>query len=559
MARAAATRRWVTRAAAAGRQPCGWNQRRTARKAKFCGLAPAGTARCRLEQARGKLLWIALHRTTSRRWGFSLDAESGAGGEEGESESGSAQDTTASLNENTPDEEDENAADEEVPALLVYPLSAKRPTGSDLAFSFSWASRLLDSLKRLFGEERAFSCLFGHVPLCFSTHFSGLGTAELAVQMLAAAGRRSFRAELRLQASFSCEISGACRAVLKERSPGRCVHANLLARFGHAPEAIVGRHVRAGRLNFRTCCDAMLRSPLSPASPCAEHGGACLFGRADIDVAGSPCPPWSRAGLRKGREDPRTALTIAWLAWLRHARPRAAVHENVVGFDEKLLEELAGDMYFVRSIRMAPSDMGFPFIRRPRSYSLLIRRQGRRGTPPASLQALYDAIVRDMAHEAEEGSLAWAFCAPKEELLEVENAARSRRGHAPLLDGPTSDWTYLLTDAQRARLKAHEARTAGAAGMRVFDLGQNPHMSSPSTSIPTIRCNTHVVWSRELRRWMTKYERLECMGFPVFDALASAAHVATDRITAKGRSRSIGNAMHVANVGCAIAMSCLCL
>ena len=462
--------------------------------------------------------------------------ESETGSEEGESESGSTQDTgmpreletesegtEATADEATTDlshghgsqaASDEIAADEEVPALLVYPVPVKRPMASDLAFCFSWADRLLDSLKRLFGEERVLSCLFGHAPLIFSTHFSGLGTAELAVQMLAAAGRRSLRGELRLRAAFSCELSAGCCAVLKQRSPGRCVHANLLDRLGHAPEDLIGRHVRAGRLDFQACCDAMLRSPLSTGSACAQHGGACAFGHVDIDVAGSPCPPWSAAGRRKGREDPRTALTVAWLAWLRHARPRAAIHENVVGFDEKILEELAGDMYFVRSIRMAPSDMGFPFMRRLRCYSLLVRREGCRGTPPASLQALYGAIVRDMAYgTAEEGSLAWAFCAPKEELSEVENAARSLRGHAPLLDGPTSDWTYLLTDAQKARLAANEARSAGATGMRVFDLGQNTKRSSCTASIPTFRCNTAVVWSRELRRWMTKNERLACMVF----------------------------------------------
>ena len=151
------------------------------------------------------------------------------------------------------------------------------------------------------------------------------------------------------------------------------------------------------------------------------------WGHIDLDVAGSPCQPWSTAGRRQGREDPRSALTIAWLAWLRHARPRAAVHENVIGFDAKVLEELVGDMYFIRGIRMSPSDMGFPFMCRPRAYSLLIRRQFRRGLPPDSMQDLYDAVVRDMAYQAPEDAT-FVFCAPRDELLEVENAARARRG-----------------------------------------------------------------------------------------------------------------------------------
>ena len=79
-----------------------------------------------------------------------------------------------------------------------------------------------------------------------------------------------------------------------------------------------------------------------------------------------------RVGQRVG-----LGLTIAWLAWLRHARPRAAAHENVIGFDAKVLEELVGDIYFIRGIRMSPSDMGFPFMCRARASSLLIRRQFR--------------------------------------------------------------------------------------------------------------------------------------------------------------------------------------
>ena len=47
-----------------------------------------------------------------------------------------------------------------VPSLQAYPIQVKRPIGSDLTFSFSWAERMLRSLKRLFGEENVFSCLF---------------------------------------------------------------------------------------------------------------------------------------------------------------------------------------------------------------------------------------------------------------------------------------------------------------------------------------------------------------------------------------------------------------
>ena len=58
---------------------------------------------------------------------------------------------------------------------------------------------------------------------------------------------------------------------------------------------------------------------------------------------------------------------------------------------------------------------------------------------------------------------------------------------------------------------------------------------------------------------MTKKERLACMGFPVYGTLASAARVPIDDIATMAPSSCIGNAMHVANVGCAIAMLCSCI
>ena len=84
------------------------------------------------------------------------------------------------------------------------------------------------------------------------------------------------------------------------------------------------------------------------------------------------------------------------------------------------------------------------------------------------MQDLYDAVVRDMAYQAPEDAT-FVFCAPRDELLEVENAARARRG-LPFLPGhePPCDWTYLLTPAQKLRLDAHEAKPASQGLLTPF-------------------------------------------------------------------------------------------
>jgi DNA (cytosine-5)-methyltransferase 1 len=54
-------------------------------------------------------------------------------------------------------------------------------------------------------------------------------------------------------------------------------------------------------------------------------------GTVDIICAGTPCQPFSFAGLREGLQDPRGNLTLVFLGVLAKYRPRWVVWENVTG------------------------------------------------------------------------------------------------------------------------------------------------------------------------------------------------------------------------------------
>ena len=54
-------------------------------------------------------------------------------------------------------------------------------------------------------------------------------------------------------------------------------------------------------------------------------------GAIDILVGGTPCQPFSVAGLRRGLQDPRGNLTLSFLALAEKLRPRWLVWENVPG------------------------------------------------------------------------------------------------------------------------------------------------------------------------------------------------------------------------------------
>jgi len=59
--------------------------------------------------------------------------------------------------------------------------------------------------------------------------------------------------------------------------------------------------------------------------------GAKDYGTIDLLVGGTPCQAFSVAGLRKGFEDDRGNLTLAFLQLLKRKRPKWVVWENVPG------------------------------------------------------------------------------------------------------------------------------------------------------------------------------------------------------------------------------------
>ena len=279
-----------------------------------------------------------------------------------------------------------------------------------------------------------------------------------------------------------------------------------------------------------------------------------------MDVSGSPCYPRSRASgaTRLRRKHPDVVLFLSYCAVIRAAPPRVAIHENVVGFDTSLLEENLGHLYHVSHVRVSPSDLGFPMIRRPRIYSVLLRRDS--ASHPVAVQALYDALVADLRYSVDGSPSSWLWGAPSEDLLAEENRARAVRQLAPLTC-PSTDWRYLLTAKQRSRLEGYlaQARAAGKDLDRVVvDLGVNPTACSGiSEGLPALRCTTTRLWSPPRRRWMVPTERLAAMGFPVFDGLAESGRVFPDTLSRSAPQHCTGNAMHVANVGVMMALGWL--
>ncbi len=114
-----------------------------------------------------------------------------------------------------------------------------------------------------------------------------------------------------------------------------------------------------------------------PASELAALG-------ADLWWLSPPCQPFTRRGLRRDDEDPRSQSLLALLPRLEQVRPPLLALENVPGFATsatraRLLTSLEGSGYELRERLLCPSELGVP--NRRQRYYLLASRLGW-STPP---------------------------------------------------------------------------------------------------------------------------------------------------------------------------------
>ena len=160
--------------------------------------------------------------------------------------------------------------------------------------------------------------------------------------------------------------------------------------------------------------------------------------------------------------------------------------------------------------------------------------------------------------------------ASREELLLEENSVRRDRRLPPrsAAQGPSRDWSYLLSERQRrvagslkAQWQRKHHRDAGKDPECVFPLNGSLERARVATThgvLPTLTTkNCRRLWLPARRRWLLHRELAATMGFPVYSEMARAAKVEEDVFTSPPGCRSwmIGNCMHVANAGCVLAVA----
>ncbi len=284
--------------------------------------------------------------------------------------------------------------------------------------SFRWAFVVLAEIWEILGSDALRSSLLC-APLRLSAHFSGVGSVEVAASMLVAAAPHAMGTALRWVFAAACEVREPARQILERRCPAEaCLFRDIM-------DACPSWHVAPPkRKGYNIMRDFIMGCDLSQRRRCARHNDVCRHPQVQGDIAGSPCTPWSAVGTRLGREHSLTHLIVMWCAWVRRAGLLWALHENVRGFDGKVLEELLGDQYNIVLVCVNPEDCGFTCLRRPRQYHILYKR----GCVHLvrDIPTTYAAVCLRFRRAGTLCLSAFHFASPSQ-LLDEENRARRRR------------------------------------------------------------------------------------------------------------------------------------
>jgi site-specific DNA-cytosine methylase len=366
-----------------------------------------------------------------------------------------------------------------------------------------------------------------------------------------------------------CDAGFSQQQVLLARSHGRgyyCIFSDIFDRVPDLRRFVIGPASEAVYAEMKHAAES---ARVTPSGACVSHGtrsrpARCHVTQADVDVSGSPCNSWSSEGVRAQHDSPWVAATLAWCVWVRHALLRLAIHENVMGFDVELLREMLGDLYDIFTLTVRPCHAGFSGVRRNRLYAICVLRSELRVVHDIS--SLYEAVCAQVSNPCCL-TVADISRATVQELLEEENTRRLHR-KLPLLIVASGDWSYLLSDRQkglvatlRPEWRIKHGRDADQDPECVWDL----HLSAERSRCPRSRgvlptltnSNVRTLWLPSQKRWLMHRELAAAMGYPVYPELAQAAGVAEDVHTSPPgcRSKSLGGAMQVANVGCVMAVA----
>ena len=256
-------------------------------------------------------------------------------------------------------------------ASLAKPLLSRCQGSSSIESGFRVLFLAMGALQKMIPyDDLKRSQLLNHGT--YSTHFSGIGSVEVACDMLSAVVK-----------AFTAACHALCNVCLHVRSPNTarrfwavvCPAAFFSDILDYCPCLPSWQQLRrfTPKDRFKTVMRCFQKKQ---SNNCVCHSCKCRPEPASFDFSGSPCQPWSAFGKKGGLDDARSLLVFVWMAVVRSSLPAVAIHECTPEFLTWLLDEFLGPFYLIVHIKASPADFGWGFIRRARVFSICIRRRG---------------------------------------------------------------------------------------------------------------------------------------------------------------------------------------
>lgn len=275
-----------------------------------------------------------------------------------------------------------------------------------------------------------------------------------------------------------------------------------------------------------------------------------------VDISGSTCVGFSPAGKRWAWLDDSAVPFLVWAWTLKSARPHIILHECVRGFDPAVLDLVLNfreplSLYAIASVVFSPTDLGLP-VSRARRYTLCM-------LMPSELLVEYTYTnLAAVAFRALKLNGSVYFQASATELDEM-NQTLAASCHLPLTNGGKRwPWSALLRTGEYRRLQ--EALQRKGTAVAFCSISQSPNFMTLGEVVPTLVTNSMIYRMSDKRgesRPATASEYLAMQNIPALlsSTHSAARHFAFHHLLEAGSLRlshcrlMAGNGMNLAAVG----------